>query len=176
MQQDTCTPEWCESPFHDHTADSDAMPALAGMVDPTDAAFEHISRVLLDMRMAGVHLAPATVTAAVKLGKLYHAGTVAPPTPPTPKDVLDQHVVYYMRFGHVIKIGTTRNLRSRTLVLRPDEILAAEPGGRDLEARRHNEFGRHRIGGERFVPGPDLLKHIATLRAEYGHPAQVANR
>lgn len=105
MQQDTCAPEWCESPFHDHSREADVRPALAGMVDPTDPAFEHITRVLLDMRLAGVHLAPATVTAAIKLGRLYHSGETMPPRAPTPESLLKRHVVYYMRFGDLIRSG-----------------------------------------------------------------------
>lgn len=175
MTEDTCTLLRCENPFHDHNP-SDEGPGLSVMVDPTDPAFEHITRVLVDMRAAEVDLTEETVAAALKLGRLYHSGTATPAAPPTPREALAQHVVYYMRFGPLIKIGTTRNLYARVGALRPDEVLAAEPGGRDIEAQRHREFGRHRIERELFAPGPDLRQHIKATRNKYGPPTQVANR
>lgn len=73
-------------------------------------------------------------------------------------------VVYYVRFGDRIKIGTTINLASRMTAIPHDEILATEVGGRDIEQRRHRQFGHCRIHGEWFR-GDDtkLLAHIAKL-------------
>jgi hypothetical protein len=174
MDNDRCTLLGCRNPFHDHTPETSAMPALAGMVDPEDPAFEQITRVLIDMRMAGVHLAPATVTAAVKLGRLYHSGDATPHRPSTPTSIMKRHVVYYMRFGPVIKIGTTDDLRRRAQTLKPDEVLAAEPGGRDLETKRHHQFARHRAERELFFPAPELRAHIKRVQETYGHYAVVA--
>jgi hypothetical protein len=177
MTDDNCTLlHGCINPFHDHTPETNAMPALSGMVDPTDPAFERIARVLLDMRAAEVELSAETVAVAIRLGRLYHSGTVKPPTPPTPLDTLRQHVVYYLRFGNLIKIGTTSSLYTRVRELRPDEILAAEPGYRALEAQRHQQFARHRVERELFAPAPTLLDHIHEVVAQHGHPAVVANR
>jgi hypothetical protein len=180
MNDDRCTLLGCRNPFHDHTPETNAMPALAGMVDPEDPAFEQITRVLIDMRMAGVHLAPATVTAAVKLGKLYHSAKTLPPRAPAPADLLRRHVVYYMRFGDLIKIGTTNDLRRRTLNLKPDTVLAAEPGSYELELQRHRQFARHRaqvgVGRELFFPAPELREHIRQVQDEYGHYSEVADR
>jgi hypothetical protein len=75
-------------------------------------------------------------------------------------------VIYYVRIGYHIKIGTTVDLTTRMNSLMPDHFLATEPGDRDLERRRHDQF-RHLLakGREYFNPGPDLLAHIASLRA-----------
>lgn len=80
------------------------------------------------------------------------------------KDTPDS-VVYYLKFGDRIKIGFSTNLDNRLVALPHDELLATEPGGRLLEARRHLQFKEHRITGEWFKPAPDLLAHIEQLRA-----------
>lgn len=75
-------------------------------------------------------------------------------------------VVYYIRFGDRVKIGTTTNLRNRLGALPYDEILAVEPGGRDLERARHIEFRRSRIKGEWFRLDTRLRQHVDALVAE----------
>jgi hypothetical protein len=86
-------------------------------------------------------------------------------------------VVYYVRLpGDLIKIGTSRALRSRLtgLLATPADLLAAEPGGRELEAERHRQFRRFRYDKtERFRSEPELLAHIEQLRQTVGVP-QVA--
>lgn len=79
-------------------------------------------------------------------------------------------VVYYMRIGDVIKIGTTTNLKNRMTALMPDELLATEPGHRELETMRHRQFAHLKVRGERFRPGEDLLSHIDMIRRHYGSP------
>ena len=59
-------------------------------------------------------------------------------------------VVYYLRYGDRIKIGTSANPRRRVASLPHDEVLAFERGGRPLEQRRHAQFAdashrRHRV-------------------------------
>lgn len=49
-------------------------------------------------------------------------------------------VVYYLRFGDRIKIGTTTNLRTRLISVPCDEVLAVEPGSYALERERHEQF------------------------------------
>lgn len=75
-------------------------------------------------------------------------------------------VVYYVRIGELIKIGTTGNLRSRMASYPPTrELLATEPGGVDVEAQRLRRFVQYReLGREWFRPGPDLLTHIVSLQ------------
>ncbi|MGW5387185.1 GIY-YIG nuclease family protein [Nocardia sp. NPDC003963] len=75
-------------------------------------------------------------------------------------------VVYYIRFGDRIKIGTTSNLSARLSTLPFDEVLATEPGGVEVERQRHTEFAASRISGrEWFTASEALLAHIASLKA-----------
>lgn len=75
-------------------------------------------------------------------------------------------VVYYALVGHRIKIGHTRVLKHRMGILQPDELLALEPGGIELERKRLKQFAQwRRKGKEYFHPGPDLRAHIENLRA-----------
>lgn len=82
-------------------------------------------------------------------------------------------VVYYIRRGDFIKIGTTTKFEARMRELRPDEILATEPGSYFLEAERHQLFKSQRVGqGEYFHPCPGLTAHMLRLREEHGIPEQ----
>ena len=76
-------------------------------------------------------------------------------------------VVYYVRMGEFIKIGTSTNVPRRLgeLYLRPDALLATEPGGATLERQRHREFADERFDRELFEPSDRLLQHIEALRA-----------
>ena len=100
----------------------------------------------------------------------------------TPAELDPQHstpisrqvtVVYYLRFGDRIKIGTSRDLRQRIAGIPHDEILALEPGGVDLERRRHAQFSDHRITGEWFAAAPALLEHVAALAHQDGWARQL---
>ena len=74
------------------------------------------------------------------------------------------NVVYYIRFGDRIKIGTSSNVRQRLQNLPHDEVLAFERGGIQVEAARHAQFAAHRIGrSEWFEINDPLLGHIASL-------------
>ncbi|WP_082513373.1 MULTISPECIES: GIY-YIG nuclease family protein [unclassified Leifsonia] len=74
-------------------------------------------------------------------------------------------VVYYIRFGDLIKIGTSANPRRRIASLPHDEVLAFERGDRRLERQRHLQFAAHQMNrGEWFQVHDELLTHIATLR------------
>lgn len=75
-------------------------------------------------------------------------------------------VVYYVRMGDHIKIGTTRDLPGRLhgLYLTEADLLATEPGGRDQELARHHEFADERVRRELFEPSDRLLAHIASLQ------------
>lgn len=76
-------------------------------------------------------------------------------------------IVYYLRLADGrIKIGTTTNLKVRMADLRRDmdQVLATEPGGRDVEALRHRQFSEVREGRrEDFNPSPALMEHVAGL-------------
>lgn len=82
----------------------------------------------------------------------------------------EQSVVYYVRLRDLIKIGTTVNMTARSGDLLWDEVLATEPGDRELEQMRHRQFHHLRVRGERFTAGPDLMSHIAMIREHFGEP------
>ena len=83
--------------------------------------------------------------------------------------------VYYIRCGRLIKIGMTTNLASRFSSIRPNEVLAIEPGGAERESEMHQRFANLRAGGEYFHPGPSLQQHVTDLRAELGPPNWTAS-
>ncbi|ARJ04065.1 hypothetical protein GCM10010988_27680 [Cnuibacter physcomitrellae] len=72
-------------------------------------------------------------------------------------------VVYYIRFADRVKIGTSSTPRTRLAQLRHEEVLAFEPGARDVEQSRHQQFADLRLGGEWFSLEGDLAEHIAAL-------------
>jgi hypothetical protein len=73
-------------------------------------------------------------------------------------------VVYYLRRGGSVKIGTTFNPRQRFAALRHDEVLAFELGDRVVEQQRHAEFAADRLGtSEWFEFTPRLRAHVAAL-------------
>lgn len=57
-------------------------------------------------------------------------------------------VVYFLRNGERVKIGTSTNLASRmtSLSLRMTDVVLVLDGGRELEERLHRRFHAHRIG------------------------------
>lgn len=93
---------------------------------------------------------------------------------PAYREDLQVRVVYYVRFRDLVKIGTTRNMRSRITSLLHDELLAVEQGSYDLESRRHEQFAADRFQGEWFNHSKRLDQHIKHLRAGVTDPwAQV---
>jgi len=93
-----------------------------------------------------------------------------PDDDPVPQRV---DIVYYLRVGETIKIGTSGNPRGRFTQLWHDELLAFERGGRPVEQRRHKQFGEFRHARtEYFAPHPALDRHIAELREGVDDPWQ----
>jgi hypothetical protein len=90
-----------------------------------------------------------------------------PPPPPAPKPpprpVSPKAVVYYIRFGDRVKIGTTNRLTQRLYAIPHDEVLATEPGSYALERERHTQFREDRVIGEWFQMSPRLMEHIKGL-------------
>jgi len=79
-------------------------------------------------------------------------------------------VVYYIDLGEHIKIGFTTSLDRRLSALRVDreQLLAYEPGGRDLEKQRHREFKAERLGQrENFRKSERLMRHIEATVETY---------
>jgi hypothetical protein len=80
-------------------------------------------------------------------------------------------VVYYLRFGDRIKIGTSANPHARLAQLRYDELLAFERGGRATEQKRHAQFATQRFpGSEWFVAHAALTEHILAISAGVEDP------
>lgn len=78
-------------------------------------------------------------------------------------------IVYFIRNGDRVKIGTTRNLRTRvsTLSLRPEDVLLALPGDSAVEAKIHDQFRELRTSTtEWFKNGPELERFIAAHSAQ----------
>lgn len=72
-------------------------------------------------------------------------------------------VVYYIRIGNRVKIGTSTNLRQRLADLNPEEVMALERGGRTVEMRRHRQFASLRTHGEWFRLEGELAQFIESL-------------
>ncbi|MES2169999.1 MAG: GIY-YIG nuclease family protein [Actinomycetota bacterium] len=80
-------------------------------------------------------------------------------------------VVYYLRFGDRVKIGTSANPRTRIATLPHHEVLAFERGDRVLERRRHAQFADHRIPRtEWFEQHEALAAHVAELSEGVSDP------
>ena len=76
------------------------------------------------------------------------------------------HVVYYLRLGGRVKIGTSGNPRQRLAAVPHDEVLAFERGDRMLERNRHLQFSADRLGtSEWFAASPERLAHADGLRS-----------
>ncbi|MFE9738828.1 GIY-YIG nuclease family protein [Streptomyces sp. NPDC006477] len=146
----------------------------ADKVDPQDPARAHILITLKRMELAGVEIDDRAVEIAVHLGRWHQAQRARRDNVPEMRpghDALNRkRWVYYVRSGHLIKIGTTADLANRLSAIRPNEILALEPGGQALEAERHRSFASLRVSGEYFHPGSALQEHIIHLRESLGPP------
>ena len=85
--------------------------------------------------------------------------------------------VYYVLLPHhLVKIGFSADVprRLQDLRVRPDALLAVEPGDRSLERQRHEQF-RHLLErwNEEFRPAAELQDHVAELVATHGSPWAV---
>jgi hypothetical protein len=76
-------------------------------------------------------------------------------------------LVYYMRLGDAVKIGTSGKLAQRQAHINPQGVMAVEWGGHQLERKRHNEFVDLHIHGEWFRLREPLVGHIFDLRAAF---------
>lgn len=141
------------------------------IVDADDPALPEIAMVLREAQEAGAELDEATVVEAVRVGRERWANRKAPEVVTERIAPAFSSIVYYVRRGLLIKIGTTRAPEQRFIALLPDEILAVEPGDRLLERRRHVQFKHLRMGtSEHFKPAPELIEHVAAVREQHGAP------
>jgi hypothetical protein len=77
-------------------------------------------------------------------------------------------VVYFIRNGNRVKIGTTTELkrRIRTLALRTENVVLLLDGGKPLERQHHNRFADLRIGNtEWFAYEGALVDYVHTQTA-----------
>jgi len=110
---------------------------------------------------------PDVVSKAVFLGELHQKQRTKRDEVQAARPVPEPNV-YYMRIQNLIKIGfTARPVKQRKIELMADEVLAIEPGGRELERLRHKQFVTLRYRGERFYPGVDLMRHINMIREHF---------
>lgn len=81
-------------------------------------------------------------------------------------------VVYYIRRGKYVKIGTTTNLKNRMRDLMPDKVLAVEPGSYSLEHTLHYAFRGIRLSPDReyFELTEELQAHIDAVIEKHGPP------
>lgn len=82
-------------------------------------------------------------------------------------------VVYIVKNGDRVKIGTSQNLRTRMqhLSLRPHDVLCVLDGGRPLERAMHRRFFKDRVGStEWFELGEDLSLFIKTRTIQAAAP------
>ena len=94
------------------------------------------------------------------------------------QDVEGLGVVYYVKLGKLLKIGTTQGrVWDRMRGYPPHRhLLAAEPGGFELEQQRLDQFKHLRVSGREWHDiGPDLRAHLAQVRERYGVPEQRAD-
>lgn len=73
-------------------------------------------------------------------------------------------VVYFLRNGNRVKIGTTQGLRNRisSLSLRVEDLLRVEHGGPEHERSLHERFAAHQVGNtEWFSLRGEIADHVA---------------
>lgn len=149
---------------------------LLQLVDTNDPAWPHIAAALREMTDAGIEIDESAISIAARLGGHRLAELDATKRPDrkviyeTPPLATAGSIVYYIRRGQVIKIGTTRAPGMRFAALMPDEILAFEPGTAKEEKMRHRQFHHLRCQGEHFKPEPELTEHARQLRHVHGDP------
>jgi hypothetical protein len=86
--------------------------------------------------------------------------------------------VYYVKLGDLLKIGCTyRRVWDRVSSYPPHRVLlAAEPGGFEVEAQRLAQFAHLKVSGKEWHDfGPDLREHVAAIRELHGVPQSQPN-
>jgi hypothetical protein len=85
--------------------------------------------------------------------------------------------VYYVAVGEHVKIGYTADIRARMRAYTTGKLLAVEPGGAGVEARRLRQFSASLAAGrEWFHRTPALIRLIDHLRDKHRIPDVVPAR
>lgn len=176
-------------PQHDRRLTQAAWNKYLKHIPPGDPAKLMILGIFREYELGGIEVNEETVAMAVKLGRVRHQRNVEERAErarreaegrrvvETFRKLLDDHpggIVYYLRRGDLLKIGTTTRYDARMRALRPDEVLAVEPGSYALEHQRHREFEacQWSRGSEYFHMSAELKAHVLQLRSQHGIPDQ----
>lgn len=147
-------------------------PAVDLMVRHMEAGDVSISAMSRELSLVRRQGAPITVDVMKDLiaKVMERDGPQEPyrrrPAPLRQATIRAEDIVYYMRIGNRVKIGTTTNLKLRMKVINPEELMATEPGGYQHERSRQVQFRALRTHGEWFKLEGPLAEHIAKLQAE----------
>lgn len=76
-------------------------------------------------------------------------------------------VVYYIRNGDLIKIGTSTSVLRRMQTLSVNGLVVVEPGDSRVEHGRHQQFAHLRSHGEWFQLDATLADHLVALRETF---------
>lgn len=147
-----------------------SVQAVLSLIDTTDPSWPTVAGILQEFAAADIELDAVAVSIAVKLGQRRWAAEDMPEEDRQATLAEAASIVYYIRRGDLIKIGTTVDPRQRFSDLLPDEILAVEPGSFPDERRRHRQFHHLRCAGEHFRDSPELRDHIQRIRSLHGDP------
>lgn len=168
--------------FTKHSTNAGDRIPHADKVDRDDPDRADTLIALHRFELAGIEIDDRAVEIATQLTR-WHAGNAAEQAEARRQETLIRQQeaearecwVYYVRCGRLIKIGVTTNLANRFSAIRPNEVIAIEPGGLEREAAMHERFTDLRAGGEYFHPGAVLQKHVTELRNELGPPKWTAS-
>lgn len=158
------TPRFTECTAQRRTGEFCNLPAAPGMPFPICAhhaimVFRHLQTTIADVQAGGMEMYPGVaLNFFQQMRRTERERAAAKPF---------AHTVYYLRVGHLIKIGYSSDVAQRLRSYPPDTtLLVTEPGDFDLERQRHKEFNHALVGGrEWFEPTPDLMAHIEVLQA-----------
>ncbi|MGW6872895.1 GIY-YIG nuclease family protein [Streptomyces xanthophaeus] len=177
-------------PQHDRRLTQAVWNRYLKYIEPNDPAKLMILGVFREYEVGDIAVNDETAAMAVKLGRVRHQRNLEERAERASREaqgrreaetfrkLLDDNpdgIVYYVRRGNLLKIGTTAKYDARMRALRPDEVLAVEPGSYALEHQRHNEFDASRWsrGSEYFHISDELRAHVVELRQQHGIPDQA---
>jgi hypothetical protein len=138
------------------------------LIDTNDPAFVHIMWSCMTLSQTyGLDLAdPVIVRAGIRAGRERHQNLIQVKREADEQERVRARssVVYYMRIGNRVKIGYTTDLATRLADIGPEELLVTEPGGREVERERHNQFAALRSHREWFRWEEPLVSHVCGLQ------------